>query len=324
MKNPYRIMKNIFIPIVRMYFRLRSWWPFWFYILNREGRNLYKKKSFSPGATEERIVSAFKKDGIAISHLDELFPERNFLSYLGSYARELSTSAATRTSKEFLQNLWDAVPLVDFDNPFLEFSLQEQILAVVNGYMDLCVKFYYMTLNITTPVDKGSLPVQSQQWHRDPEDKKMVKIFLYLNDVDEEAGPFMYVRGSQYGGKLNSIFMQKPPRGSSYISDKDIAKSVPSDAILKCTGKAGTLIFCDTAGLHKGGYALSKDRIMFTAGFCSRASVWPRRYRTPKNFRNKLAEMPLSNFARYALDFKLNRLNVYFLRKIKKNLPYEF
>lgn len=284
---------------------------------------MYKKKSPCLDATEERIVSVFKKDGIAITHLDELFPERNFLSYLGSYVRELSVSAATRTSKEFLQNLWETIPVVDFDNPFLPFALEERILNIVNGYLDLCAKFYYLTLNITLPVEKGVLPVQSQQWHRDPEDKKLVKVFLYLNDVDEGAGPFTYVRGSHYEGKFGYLFPQHPPRGSSYLSNTDIEKFIPPDAIVRCIGKAGTVIFCDTSGLHKGGYAIEKERIMFTAGFCTSASVWPKRYRTSEKFRNTLAAIPLSFWASYALNFKPSMLNTYFLKKIKKNLTYE-
>ena len=29
----------------------------------------------------------------------------------------------------------------------------------------------------------------SQEWHRDPEDQHVVKVFLYFSDVDEDAGP---------------------------------------------------------------------------------------------------------------------------------------
>lgn len=312
-------MKDI-ASVARLYFRLRSWRPIWFFILNREGRSCYKREPPILNDTEKKIISAFRKDGIAITHLDELFPQQNFLSVLEIYTRKLASCADTRTSKEFLRNLFETVPEVDFSNPFLLFALEERILNIVNSYMDLCAKLYYLTLNITIPVVKGSLPVQSQQWHRDPEDKKLVKVFLYLNNVDEEAGPFIYVPGSQYGGKFGSLFPQQPPRGSSYINDKRLEQFIPKEYILKCTGRAGTIIFCDTAGLHKGGYARAKERFMFTAGFCTSASAWPKRYRTPENFKSRLSAAPFSSKARYALTFSPGAINTFFLKKIKKNL----
>ena len=39
--------------------------------------------------------------------------------------------------------------------------------------------------------------VASQLWHRDFDDKHLLKAFLYLRDVDEGAGPFEYISESQ-------------------------------------------------------------------------------------------------------------------------------
>ena len=50
---------------------------------------------------------------------------------------------------------------------------------------------------------------------------------------------------------------------------------IPPEAIKTFTGKAGTMIFCDTSGLHQGGYATGKERIMSTFGYYSHASLWP-------------------------------------------------
>ncbi len=42
--------------------------------------------------------------------------------------------------------------------------------------------------------------VASQRWHRDYNDKHLLKVFLYMSDVDEAAGPFEYVPGNMIGG----------------------------------------------------------------------------------------------------------------------------
>jgi len=125
-------------------------------------------------------------------------------------------------------------------------------------------------LSRASVISSGTSPQQSQGWHRDPGDKKICKIFLYVNDVDETAGPFMYVRGSQYGGVYRRFFPQRLPRGY-YPPEGAVEKIIPSTEIQTLTGKAGTIIFADTTGIHRGGYATKKERIMFTAAYSSGA-----------------------------------------------------
>ena len=47
----------------------------------------------------------------------------------------------------------------------------------------------------------GSTRVSSQRWHRDYNDERLVKVFIYLTDVDEDTGPLEYVPGSTLGGE---------------------------------------------------------------------------------------------------------------------------
>jgi ectoine hydroxylase-related dioxygenase (phytanoyl-CoA dioxygenase family) len=126
-------------------------------------------------------------------------------------------------------------------------------------------KLVYYDLALTLPVGE-SAPVQSQRWHRDPEEKKICKVFIYLNDVDENTGPFTFVLGSQYGGKYGHLFPQKTPEGS-YPNEEILLKKIDPRDIKLMTAPKGTVIFCDTSGLHRGGYAKTKERLMFTAFF---------------------------------------------------------
>lgn len=307
----------------RLWFWIRAQWIVWYYILNRENRRIYRKEKKPLGLRERAIVDDLKQYGIAAVHVDELFPGERMLDHCMAYTSESLRVADTKTNKKFLKQLWDAYPIIDFDNPFMQLALRKNILEIVDAYMEMAAKLYYLTLNVTTPVDEGAEAVQSQKWHRDPEDKRMVKVFLYLNDVDQTSGPFMYVRESHYGGRLSSLFPQHPPRGSGYIEEGEWKKHVPPDAINVYTGKAGMLIFCDTVGLHKGGYATAGERIMFTAGYCSSASAWPSRYQPAEQFEEKQKQAVLSPLARFALSYKPGRLNTYFLKKFKKNLKYD-
>ena len=68
-------------------------------------------------------------------------------------------------------------------------------------YRGLATKLYYLDNWFTPPYAGADQRIASQRWHRDPEEEHVVKAFLYLSDVDEEAGPFEYVKGSPPGNR---------------------------------------------------------------------------------------------------------------------------
>ena len=306
--------------LAKAYFVIRSWRPVWLYVVNRKGRRVFARIDRPLNGVQRRVVDDLGRYGIAVVHIDELFPDKSIFQDLARYARDRYPDADTKTAKTFLRNLWDAVPLMDFKNPFFRFAIDEKITDCVHAYIRIATKFYYFTLNVTVPVAEGSEAVFSQRWHRDPEDRKLCKIFLYLNDVDEGTGPFTYVRGSQEGGKWRHWYPQIAPRGGSIPSDDLVLKHIPRQDILIATAKAGTLIFCDTSGLHRGGYATEHERIMFTVGYCSRANPWPTRFRRAAGFENDL-NMMYGNRPEVAYGFVpwRSRLTAYLFRKIKRH-----
>lgn len=268
-------IKRLLMPLIAGYFRLRSSYPVWFYFLNNQNRRLHKKNLPKLDAIQHRVLRDLNATGIAVLDFHELFPKTefpNFLHELKQYAESLKNKPAkTPKDKPFLRYLLPAVQ-TDLQSPVLEFTFSEKILPIVNSYLKMWSRFYYLTLNLTLPVDKNSQAVGSQRWHRDPEDKKLCKVFVYLTDVDENSGPFIYVPESTYGLRLGRLFTQKPPFGF-YPKDGGVEKTVRREDIKILTGKAGTVIFADTTGLHKGGLAFKKERLMLTIGFRSNASI---------------------------------------------------
>lgn len=301
------------------YFKIRSWWPVWFYVVNGKNRRAFNAYKQNISEVQKRIVSDMKRDGIAVAHLDELFPGSDMLTRFQQYAQERMAAAETKTNKSFLRNLWDAVPVIDFNNPFISLALGEGVLATVNEYMQMFSHFFYLTLNVTMPVSKGSEAMQSQRWHGDPDDQKMCKVFLYLNDVDEGAGPFIYVSGTQHGGRWRDIFHEQPPRGFVPL-ERPVGELVPKSDIKHYTGKAGTIIFCDTSGYHRGGYATKNERIMLTMGYCSRACPFPMRIRL--EHLSDEQKRRLSPAGRHALTFSRSPFTQYFFRVLKPNFKY--
>ena len=268
-------IKRLLMPLVAGYFRLRTFYPVWFYLLNNKNRRLYQKNPPKLDSIQTRVLRDLNATGIAVLDFHELFPKTefpNFLERLKQYAHALKNQPAkTPKDKPFLRYLLPAVQ-TELRSPVLEFSFSEKILSIVNSYLKMWSRFYYLTLNLTLPVSESSNAIGSQRWHRDPEDKKLCKVFVYLTDVDENSGPFIYIPGSTYGLRLGRLFPQKPPFGF-YPKERMVEKIVKREDIKILTGKAGTVIFADTAGLHKGGLAWSKERIMLTVGYRSDASI---------------------------------------------------
>jgi hypothetical protein len=82
--------------------------------------------------------------------------------------------------------------------------------------------------------------------HQDGSWIKFLKLFIYLDDITDENGPFAYVPGSKFlSGKL-------PMKMSGRITDEEVKALFGADAIKNAVGPAGTMHFCDTRNLHRG------------------------------------------------------------------------
>lgn len=285
--------------VLHYYFKLRTWYPFWYSFLNRRARLLQEHSQDPLNATQQKIVTELDDSGIAATSLDTLFPGKKMLEKLQKHAQSFPPKEGEQGKKKFLINYWGLHPELDFDNPFLDIALSPDVLGIVNKYMNMYTKLKLVNLARTLPVGENSEAVQSQRWHRDPQEKKCVKMFIYLNDIDEEAGPFTYIPESHYHGKWGKLFPQNTPEGS-YPEEKDVFEKIPQSAVRDMTGKAGTVIFCDTIGLHRGGYATKKDRLMFTAFYSAPSFTEAKRYSIPNRIISDLGKLP--QVAQYALN----------------------
>jgi hypothetical protein len=96
-------------------------------------------------------------------------------------------------------------------------------------------------------------PARFQVFHRDMDDWRFVKLFVYLTDVDEACGPHVYVRGSH-----RTAFSLT---AEAYSIDGLEGRYGP-DALETVTGPAGTSFVADTLGVHRGGFPRARPRLM--------------------------------------------------------------
>ena len=178
-----------------------------------------------------------------------------------------------RAGKEFVMRAYSFEgATLGADNAWFSACASRRMLDVANAYLRLSAKLSYVDLWYTAQQPATDERVASQNWHIDFDDKHLLKAFVYLSDVGADHGPFEYIPGSQPGGRHHSV---RPwvPMGYGRVLDEDVAKSVPAEEIATFTGPKGTLILCNTSGLHRGGFATAGPRVLATATYCSAASL---------------------------------------------------
>jgi hypothetical protein len=279
----------------KLYEPIKFSWPTydicrWF--LNRTPKKLYQieKPNMELSVFQQWIIDQLEEKGIAVVHFTDLFSHQQLEELQQSAERlvqkpanqmrleEIGRRAPAAPSKKFFTGadkfyivpLLGAKPVFDLNDKFMEFSLSEPVLRIVCGYLEMFSRLVLMDLwyNVST----NGPDVFSQRWHRDPDDRKEVKLFLYLRDVNVGNGPFCYIPGSHNAGRFKRVFPQTI-RISNYPPDGAVENKFSENQRQVCTGKAGTLIFCDTTGFHKGGHPTTDGRLLFTAVYTTNSGT---------------------------------------------------
>lgn len=278
--------------------------PVWSF-LNRKAKKAFKAHPAPLDHVQKRVVADLKRDGMAMVHIDELFPGKNLLPFFQAYAQRLISTGKISDKKNFIADLWDPTEsYITLKNPFIKLVLNNQVVSIINSYMGMCTRLLAFQGWVTTVVPKNSKATRSQRWHRDPEDKKTCKLFLYLNDIEDGVGPLHYIIGSHADGPYHRSYLTGPfdSRKANYFPEGMVERTIPQEKIKVATCKAGTIIFADTTGIHKGGYSTTKPRLSMNATFISDAAYVKRKhlYRFPDDWQDQLKT--LSPQAQYAVE----------------------
>jgi hypothetical protein len=260
---------------------------------------------------QQRALGALRKKGIAIVSFDELIGDtalwhelKTEMDAFAASAEAQLASGSGRRKKAFLIRRFERgkskqprkPAILPTDGPWLRYAAGDRLLDVVNAYRGAQTKLIDFDQWYTIPVGGDHERVASQQWHRDPEDQHVVKVFLYFSDVDEDAGPFEYIPESAEGGKYGHLW----PWGESerYPPTEELERAIPVSDRLAATGPIGTLVICDTSGFHRGGFARAKPRVLSTQTYVNRKMKPDRQMR---KFQVDWRDNELSEQARFAL-----------------------
>jgi ectoine hydroxylase-related dioxygenase (phytanoyl-CoA dioxygenase family) len=254
-------------------------------LANRTARKRYTQEPPPLDPVQTGIVDELRKEGYAVVPFSELVTDPGEWTELDAEATRFITETEAelsreregresglrrRPGKEFVVRKYAYDVELGLDDPWLRLGLNRRLLNIANTYLGMWTKLEYVDVWYTPPADESERK-SSQRWHRDFNDRHLLKAFLYLVDVDQETGPFEYVPRSAPGNELEHLWPWRP-LGDNYPPDDELVAKIEGKSVSFVAPK-GTVIFCNTSGFHRGGFASAKPRALATVTYSSPASL---------------------------------------------------
>lgn len=134
----------------------------------------------------------------------------------------------------------------------LRIANDPRVIGPVGDYLGAKPTISYMAAWWSMP--RRGAAEHAELYHRDVDDLRFVKLFVYLTDVDEGSGPHNFVRGSPSQAKLTEI---------RRYSNDEVSGAFDAGDLLRLTGPAGTAFLENTYGLHRGEPPAERPRLLF-------------------------------------------------------------
>ncbi len=250
------------------------------YVFNGRAVRRYRKHPAVLQTPASRVAGELASAGVAMATVDELVGQPAVFDGLVAYTRELRAAGVARpdAAKPYLTELLGTEPELSPSNPLLRFALHPQVRGIAEKYAAMRLKVQDVNVWVNAPTSGEAQ--QSQRWHRDlPEDYDIVKCFVYLQDVPPGAGPLQYVKGSNTPAGRKQEFSTEFDGVGYRLADEDVAGAFGQSGIVTAEGTAGTVVFADTRGIHRGGMATDTERVVLQITFSSDACFRPRNLR---------------------------------------------
>ncbi len=254
-------------------------------LANRTARRRFARESPALDGVQRDVLSRLHTDGYAVLPFDRLFDDPGVWTELEADAQTFiaetedglaregtgdESDLRRRPGKEFVARKYGYGVRLGLDDPWLKLGASRRLLDISNTYLGMWSKLEYVDLWYTPPTPAAERR-SSQRWHRDFNDRRLLKAFIYLVDVDEGTGPFEYVPGTAPGGELDALWSWRP-LGENYPPQDELGEKI-ADRAVTFKGPRGTMILCNTSGFHRGGFATEKPRVLATFTYSSPASL---------------------------------------------------
>ena len=240
----------------------------------RRGENSLRRRLCVdfPLPHEMSVVAGLERDGVFVTDLASI-------GLADTDAQEIMNSGSLVAGRlaERAAGFGDNRPVMTVSQPddllhhraIYRWGLNAVLLRIVEAYLKRSVA-YDGPVVFHTPANGRE--EGTRQWHLDREDRRVIKVALYLNDVAESDGPFQILKHEH---RRSGARFEYRAMTTAELQRSLAASGSPLD-IVTCTGKAGTLVFADTARFyHRGKPATGRDRSAIFFSYVSRSPRHP-------------------------------------------------
>ncbi|MEA5577349.1 2OG-Fe(II) oxygenase [Anabaena sp. UHCC 0451] len=201
---------------------------------------------------DQEIVEKIRQEGVFITSLADLgiASTPKFIQAAQNLIPQIPTSAS-EDNQEFVIHA-SSQQIMAYPIIFL-WGLEKRLINIIENFFGLPVAYHgvYFRRDIANKLEKGS-----RVWHIDKEARKILKIIVYLHDIDESQGPFQYIHPA-----LSSEISKSLRYKSGYICDQIMQKVTHCSNYKSCIGLAGTVVFAATHSIfHRGKIPVTSDR----------------------------------------------------------------
>lgn len=198
------------------------------------------------------LVEKIKQEGVVITSLENLgiASSPNLLQAAKKLMPEIAQSTSIDNNQFVIHA--SSEQIMKYPEIFL-WGLEQRLLNIVENYLGVPVAYHgaYFRRDIANKVEKVS-----RLWHIDKDARKLLKIIVYLNDINEDKGPFQYIPQP-----LSLKIANYLKYTSGYITDQTMQEVTSLGDYKSCTGSAGTVIFAGTGDIfHRGKIPVTEDR----------------------------------------------------------------
>lgn len=136
----------------------------------------------------------------------------------------------------------------------LSLANRPDVLALVEAHLGCKPTITSLSAWWSYPTGVG--PQHAEMFHRDVDDWRFIKLFVYLTDVGEHQGPHAYIAGSARRSELREI---------RRLTDEEVHATFGIENERIMIGAAGSGFLEDTSGVHKGTPPREGVRLLFQA-----------------------------------------------------------
>jgi len=274
----------------------------------------------------KRVAHDLRANGIAFADFSEFFKPRFlttirecFDQYHEAFKKANPEGGKQKGKTVFLDTIHKAHTFVP-DDAVSDYLGEPAFAAISARYMGMVPRFVGSSFWHTREVT-GENRLYSQAWHRDYNDRMLVKVFLYLSDVGPQEGYFEYFAASHLAGSLGHTHDAIGDDGFRAYPDNDAVErevgkypvidldKVPAEqrsgegapwhgkpVLIRCMAPKGTLIFADTFGLHRGGYVRSGHRDMVMTTYSTNFNVHKPHFCVTQSYAERLTPFMRMSF----------------------------